>query len=129
MMVADTSALMAILMNEQEHQEFLDAMLNDGEVLVSTATAVELMIVAMGKGDAFYQSAVQFLRRPFIRLTPLDETQLWAAVRAYQGFGKRRHPASLNFGDTFSYALATTRQLPLLFKGDDFGQTVIRSAM
>ena len=54
------------------------------------------MIVAIGKGDAFYQSAVQFLRRPFIRLTPLDETQLWAAVRAYQGFGKRRHPASLN---------------------------------
>ena len=60
---------------------------------------------------------------------PLDETQLWAAVRAYQGFGKRRHPASLNFGDTFSYALATTRQLPLLFKGDDFGQTGIRSAV
>ena len=55
MMVADTSALMAILLKEQEHQEFLDAMLNDGEVLVSTATAVELMIVAMGKGDAFYQ--------------------------------------------------------------------------
>ena len=129
MMVADTSALMAILMNEQEHQDFLDVMLNDGEVLVSTATAVELMIVAMGKGDAFYQSAVQFLERPFIRLTPLDETQLWAAVRAYQGFGKGRHPASLNFGDTFSYALATTRQLPLLFKGDDFVQTGIRSAV
>ena len=65
MMVADTSALMAILMNEQEHQDFLDAMLNDGEVLVSTATAVELMIVAMGKGDAFYQSAVQFLEAAF----------------------------------------------------------------
>ena len=69
------------------------------------------------------------LEKPFIRLTPLDETQLWAAVRAYQSFGKGRHPASLNFGDTFSYALATTRQLPLLFKGDDFVQTGIRSAV
>ena len=129
MMVADTSALMAVLMDESEGPSFYHAMVSDGTILVSTATAVELMIVAMGKGDTFYQSAVQFLRRPFIHLTPLDETQLWAAVRAYQGFGKRRHPASLNFGDTFSYALATTRQLPLLFKGDDFVQTGIRSAV
>ena len=123
MMVADTSALMAVLMDESEGPSFYHAMVSDGIILVSTATAVELMIVAMGKGDAFYQAAVQFLEKPFIHLMPLDETQLWAAVRAYQGFGKRRHPASLNFGDTFSYALATTRQLPLLFKGDDFVQT------
>jgi ribonuclease VapC len=129
MMVADTSALMAILMNESEGPSFYHAMVSDGIILVSTATAVELMIVAMGKGDAFYQSAVQLLEKPFIRLMPLDETQLWAAVRAYQSFGKGRHPASLNFGDTFSYALATTRQLPLLFKGDDFVQTGIRSAV
>jgi ribonuclease VapC len=129
MMVADTSALMAILMNESEGPSFYHAMVSDGIILVSTATAVELMIVAMGKGDAFYQSAVLFLEKPFIRLMPLDETQLWAAVRAYQSFGKGRHPASLNFGDTFSYALATTRQLPLLFKGDDFVQTGIRSAV
>ena len=129
MMVADTSALMAVLMDESEGPSFYHAMVSDGITLVSTATAIELMIVAMGKGDAFYQSAVLFLEKPFIRLTPLDETQLWAAVRAYQGFGKGRHPASLNFGDTFSYALATTRQLPLLFKGDDFVQTGIRSAV
>ena len=125
MMVADTSALMAILMNEQEHQDFLNAILNDGVVLVSTATAAELMIVALGKGDTCYQAASQFLKRPFIRLTPLDETQMSAAVKAYQRFGKGRHPASLNFGDTFAYALATTRRLPLLFKGDDFVQTDI----
>ena len=129
MMVADTSALMAVLMDESEGPSFYHAMVSDGNILVSTATAVELMIVAMGKSEAFYQSAVQFLEKPFIRLMPLDETQLWAAVKAYQGFGKRRHSASLNFGDTFSYALATTRQLPLLFKGDDFVQTDIRSAV
>lgn len=129
MMVADTSALMAILMKEQEHRDFLNAILNDGVVLVSTATAAELMIVAMGKGDAVYQSAVQFLKQPFIRLTPLDEPQMRAAVKAYQRFGKGRHPASLNLGDTFAYALATTQRLPLLFKGDDFVQTDIGLAV
>jgi len=125
MMVADTSAMMAILMKEQEHQDFLNAMLDDGVVLVSTATAAELMIVAMGKSDTYYQAASQFLKRPFIRLTPLDETQMRAAVGAYERFGKGRHPASLNLGDTFAYALATTRRLPLLFKGNDFVQTDI----
>ena len=125
MMVADTSALMAVLMDESEGPSLHRAMVRDGTVLVSTATAVELMIVALGKDDTVYQSAVQLLGKFFIRLTPLDETQMRAAVRAYQRFGKGRHPASLNFGDTFAYALATTRQLPLLFKGDDFVQTDI----
>lgn len=58
MMVADTSALMAVLMDESEGPSFYHAMVSDGTILVSTATAVELMIVAMGKGDALYQSAV-----------------------------------------------------------------------
>lgn len=55
----------------------------------------------------------------------MDETQMRAAVRAYERFGKGRHAASLNFGDTFAYALAATRQVALLFKGDDFVQTDI----
>ena len=125
MMIADTSALMAVLMDEPEGASLHNAMVRDGTVLVSTGTAVELMIVALGKDDAVYQSAVQLLGKSFIRLTPLDETQMRAAVKAYQRFGKGRHPASLNFGDTFAYALATTRRLPLLFKGDDFVQTDI----
>lgn len=129
MMAADTSALMAVLMDEPEGPLFHHAMVRDGIVLVSTATAVELMIVAMGKGDAVYQSAVQFLKQPFICLTPLDEPQMRAAVKAYQRFGKGRHPASLNLGDTFAYALATTQRLPLLFKGDDFVQTDIGLAV
>ena len=125
MMIADTSALMAVLMDEPEGSSLHNAMVRDGTVLVSTGTAVELMIVALGKDDAVYQSAVQLLGKSFIRLTPLDETQMRAAVKAYQRFGKGRHPAGLNFGDTFAYALATTRRLPLLFKGDDFVQTDI----
>ena len=77
MMAADTSAIIAILNNEPESTAFLNAMLKDGQVLVSTATAVELLTVAMGRGDAVYQSAVEFLTRPFIRLVPPDEAQLW----------------------------------------------------
>lgn len=66
MIVADTSAIMAVLMVEPERQSFNRLMVNDGEVLVSIATAVELMIVAMGKGNDIFQAAVQFLERPFI---------------------------------------------------------------
>ena len=65
MIVADTSAIMAVLTNEQEGPGFLDTMVNDGEVLISTASAVELMIVAMGRGDDVYQSAIRFFDSPF----------------------------------------------------------------
>ena len=128
MMAADTSALMAVLMDETEGPAFHSLMRNDGEVLVSIATAVELMIVAMGKGDAIYQAAVELLERPFIQLVPLDEAQLWAAADAHRNYGKGRHPAGLNFGDTFAYALASVRSLPLLYKGNDFARTDVARA-
>ena len=128
MMVADTSALMAVVNRELESQAFADAMIDDGEVLVSTATAVEFVIVAMNRGDEIHRSAVDFLERPFVQWVPLDDAQLWVAVDAHRRFGRGRHPASLNFGDTFAYPLASVRRLPLLFKGDDFAQTDIISA-
>ena len=130
MIVADTSAIMAVLMLEPERPAFNRLMVNDGEVLISTATTVELMIVAMGKGEDIYQSAIQFLERPFIQLIPFDEEQFRIATAAYVRYGKGRgHPARLNFGDTFAYALASARRLPLLFKGGDFSQTDIRPAV
>ena len=130
MMAADTSAIMAVLMDEDEGPLFHSVMRNDGEVLVSTATAVELMIVAMGKGEAIYRAAIQFLERSFIRLVPLDVEQLWLAAAAHRRYGKgRRHPAQLNFGDTFAYALASSRGLPLLYKGNDFVHTDIPSVV
>ncbi len=104
-------------------------MVEDGEVLVSTATAVEVLIVAAGKGDDIYQHAVEFLKEPFIALVDLDQEQLWAADVANRRYGRGRHPAALNFGDTFSYALASVRELPLLFKGNDFAQTDVTRAV
>ena len=130
MMVADTSAVIAVLNNETEGSTFLNLMVNDGEVLVSTATAVEILVVAMGKSDAIYADAVEFLARPFIRLIPLDDEQLWIAAEAYRRYGRGRgHPAQLNFGDAFAYALASSRGLSLLYKGDDFARTDVAAAV
>lgn len=129
MIVADTSAIIAVLQDEPESQAFSDAMEVDGRVLVSTATAVELLMVATGKGEAVYQDGVQFLNRPFIHLIPLDEAQMQAAADAFRRYGKGRHPAGLNFGDTFSYALASVQSVPLLFKGSDFALTDVRQAL
>ena len=128
-MVADTSALMAVVNRESEGQAFSDAMIDDGEALVSVATAVEFMIVAMNRGEEIHRSAVDLLQRPFVQLVPVDDQQLWAAVAAHRAYGRGRHPAGLNFGDTFAYALAYSRALALLYKGDDFARTDISSAV
>ena len=129
-MVADTSAIVSVITNESDAPDFLAAMEQDGEILVSVGTAIELMTVAIGKGEDIYRLASQFLQRSFVHLVPLDEEQLWVAAYAYRRYGKGQgHPAQLNFGDTFAYALASARRLPLLFKGNDFVQTDIRSAI
>ncbi len=76
------------------------------------------------------RTAFEKLSNPFVRLIPLDQAQMRVATDAYERYGKGRgHSAGLNFGDTFAYALATVRHLPLLFKGDDFNKTDIALAM
>ncbi len=129
MMVADTSAFIAIVTNEPEREAFESVMAQDGDVLMSTASAVEFLIVAYARGDAVYQNALRILDQPLVTLIPLDEEQMHAAALAYQTYGRGRHSALLNFGDTFPYALAKTRGLPLLYKGDDFSQTDLTPAV
>ncbi len=129
-MVADTSAIVSVITSESEAPDFLAAMEQDGEILVSVGTAVELMTAAIGKGEDIYRIASQFLQRSFGRIAPMDAEHLWLAAAAYRRYGKGQgHPAQLNFGDTFAYALASARRLPLLFKGNDFAQTDVRSAL
>ena len=130
MMAADASALMAIALKEPEAEEFRRIMRDDGQVLVSAATLVELYIVAMGRGDAVYARAQALIRDLPITVVPLDAEQAEIARRAYERYGKGRgHPAQLNFGDTFAYALASSRGLPLLYKGNDFVHTDILSVL
>ena len=123
MIATDTSALIAILTREAGYEIFADAISNDGPALVSAATAVEFLIVALGKGTDAYQAAIAMLQDDDIRVVPLDYEQALAAGEANRRYGKGRHPAALNFGDTFAYALASVRGLPLLFKGNDFTRT------
>ena len=127
--MADTSALIAILTGESDAQVFTDALRRNPPMLVSTATAVELLIVALGKGETVYRDAIAMLRDTDIEIVQLDEALILAAGEAYRRYGKGRHPAALNFGDTFPYALASVRGLPMLFKGNDFVQTDVISAV
>ena len=84
--------------------------------------------MALSKGVGFYQDAVVMLDDSNIEIVQIDRTLIFAAGEANRRYGKGRRPAGLNFGDTFAYALASNRNLPLLFKGNDFVQTDITPA-
>ena len=129
MIAGDTSALIAVLTEEPDAEIFSDLMERKGPVQITTATAVEFLIVALGKGDGLYRDAITMLEDPNIEIVQLDRTLILAAGEANRRYGKGRHPAGLNFGDTFAYPLAAVRNLPLLFKGNDFARTNVTPAV
>lgn len=125
-MVIDTSALVAILTGEPEQTRFIHAISGASQCLLSTANWVETSIVVETRyGPAGLHHLDRLLARANIETAAVDANQAHRAREAYQRYGKGRHPAGLNFGDCFSYALAATRSEPLLFKGNDFAQTDI----
>ena len=124
MIVLDTSAIPAILLEEEEAASFRDRIGEAGGAMVPAGTAVELAAVA-GRDDDLFRAARTFLGEPFISIEPLDAEQAAVAGDAYWRYGKGHHPAALNLGDVFAYALARRRNLPLLFKGGDFTRTDI----
>jgi ribonuclease VapC len=126
-MVLDTSALVAILRGEPEHERFVELLATSEDPLMSAATLLECSIVQFGVEEGI--ADLDDLRRTAgIRCVAVDEAQALAAREAWMHYGKGRSPAGLNFGDCFSYALAKTQDRPLLFKGDDFGKTDVRIA-
>ena len=128
-MVVDTSALVAILRDEPECERFLELLADSEDPLISAATLLESSMVMHGKrGDRAIARLDDLLLTSGIRCVAVDETQALAAREAWLRYGKGRSPARLNFGDCFSYALAKTQDRPLLFKGDDFGETDVRVA-
>ncbi len=127
MIVVDTSAIVAILLAEEESSAFRAQIADAGGALVSAVTAVELAAVA-GRDDALFDAARSFLNEPYVAVEPVDAAQATIAADAYRRFGKGRHPAGLNLGDVFPYALARARGLPLLFKGGDFSRTDVERA-
>jgi ribonuclease VapC len=123
-MVIDTSAIVAILFNEPERRTFNEAIEAAESRLMSAATFVEAsMVVESRFGPRGLRELDLFIERAGIELAAVDAEQAQAARRAFSRFGKGRHRAGLNYGDCFSYALASVLGQPLLFKGDDFGQT------
>lgn len=125
-MVIDSSALLAIFLREPERQAFLDVISQAGKRLVSAATVLETGIVLESKrGETAGREFDLFVFRMKIEIVPVDADQIEIARSAWRSFGKGRHPAALNFGDCFVYALAKFSGEPLLAKGQDFSLTDI----
>ena len=130
MIIIDTSVLVAILGDEPGAGRYTELISEDPEPRVSAATFAEAGIVLSARyGAAGLHYLQLFLAKAEVEIIPLDAGQAEIAVRAYRDFGKANHPAGLNYGDCFSYALARTSDAPLLFKGTDFSQTDITAAI
>jgi ribonuclease VapC len=125
-MIVDTSALLAILQDEPERGRFNEALADADSRRMSAAAFVEVSIVIETRfGVEGRHHLDLFLERAGIELASVDAEQARVARAAFSRFGKGRHPAALNFGDCFSYALAQVLGEPLLYKGDDFAKTDI----
>ena len=131
MIVADTSAIVAIAFAQPERDAFVQVMQGAQRVLISTVSVVEARMVVHGRrGQRAVVLVDDLLRLPLFEIVPPGPAEMDAAYAAFVAFGKGSgHPAGLNFGDVFSYALAKVRALPLLYKGGDFAETDIGSAL
>ena len=127
MIVVDTSALMAILLNEVAQHRCLQAMNEQGPVYISAGTLTEALMVGEGRGVGAELAVL--IDQYISEVVPVDAAMARRAAEAHVSWGKGRHRASLNFGDCFAYALATSRAAPLLHVGEDFARTDVVSAI
>jgi ribonuclease VapC len=125
-MVVDTSALVAILDDEEDARAYAEAILDAETPLISAATLLETEIVMLNRhGWKGTRKVDELVQRAGLQVEAVTLQQAQLARVAYAAYGKGRHGAGLNFGDCFSYALARAMDLPLLFKGHDFSATDI----
>ncbi len=129
-MVIDTSAVVAILFEEEDQLRYAQAIEGASARLVSAVTRVELSFVVEGrKREAGRERLERFFALTGAEIVAVTPEQATLAISAFRTYGKGRHLAGLNIGDCFSYALASATGHPLLFKGNDFVQTDIRAAL
>ena len=129
-MIVDSSALLAILFDENDAATYARAIADADACRISAANFVEVAIVVEAQTRASGSRQFDaFFRRAGIVIEAVTEQQAHIARQAYTDFGKGRHRAGLNFGDCFAYALAKTSGEKLLFKGEDFKRTDISSAI
>jgi ribonuclease VapC len=130
-MIVDSSAIVAIVTTEAEAALFKEVIGRAGQPRLSAASYVEIGIVIDGRREPVLSRGTDdFIKAAGIVIEPVTERQARIAREAYRDYGKASgHPARLNFGDCFAYALARDLNEPLLFKGDDFRHTDIRPAI
>ena len=129
-MVIDTSALVAILFAEPDAELFETAIVATPVRLISAATLIETGIVVEARyGEEGGRELDLLAYKAALEIVPVTAEQVGLARQAFRRFGKGRHRAGLNFGDCFAYALAKGRGQPLLFKGQDFTRTDVRSVL
>jgi len=127
-MIVDASAVLAVLLREADGPDFMRAFSQERELSISPVNYVEACARLMGRNENPDQ-VDELMELANIRLVEVSVEQTKFAREAYQRFGKGNHPAKLNLGDCFAYALSKARDEPLLFKGDDFLKTDIEAAL
>ena len=128
-MIVDTSAVLAVLYREPDAERYESAIVTTAGCRMSVASVLEASIVLEGRGGAAAGHELDaFLTAAAIELMPVTVEHLAAARQAWRRFGKGHHPAALNYGDCFAYALAKVTGEPLLFKGEDFARTDVAVA-
>lgn len=131
-MIVDSSALMAIILNESEGADFADLLLTDRFSRMAAGTWIELAAVLSRRVDhaELFPILDGIVENLHLEIAPMTVAQSEIGHRAYREFGRgTQHPAQLNFGDCFPYALAIAMDEPLLFKGDDFVHTDVMQAV
>jgi len=129
-MVVDTSAIVAVLLAKPDAEPIAKALGEAPARLISAVTRVELSFVIEGrKGEPGRQDLERLLGSGGFEVVSVTPHHADLAIEAFRRYGKGRHPAGLNIGDCFSYALAMATDHPLLFKGSDFAKTDVRAAM
>jgi ribonuclease VapC len=127
MIVVDTSALIAVVFDEAKAGACSKALEADSEVLISAGTLAECLVVARRRHESQeVERLIVDLGMEIVNVTPASARRV---AQAYERWGKGMHPAGLNFGDCFAYALAKEHSCPLLFIGNDFSKTDVASAL
>ena len=128
-MIIDSSAILAILFAEEDMERYEVAIADVSARRMSAGTLLETYIVVESRsGPSGVEQLEVLLRRASIEVVPVTVDHVHAAHMAWRRFGKGNHPAGLNFGDCFAYALSAISQEPLLFKGRDFSLTDVEPA-
>ncbi|WGF88755.1 type II toxin-antitoxin system VapC family toxin [Marinivivus vitaminiproducens] len=127
MIAVDTSALMAIVLDEREAQACMAALAQDDTVVISAATLAEALIVAARRN--VHDELALIVDGLGFEIATVTQASARRVAQAYERWGKGLHPAGLNFGDCFAYDVAKQNGCPLLYVGDDFARTDIASAL